>query len=227
MNDDVYRADVFGLHGELRSAATPRNFYDRFGKRTLDLTCASILLLLAMPVMTVVLIGLIWSGMKPFFAHERVGRDHKTFRCLKFQTMREDSARVLRFVLRTDPDAAEEWAESQKLLDDPRVTRLGLFLRKTSLDELPQLINVLRGEMSMVGPRPVTEKELSRYGSNLPHYLAARPGLTGLWQIYGRGTTSFDERVQMDCAYVRDISFLTDIKLILRTAEVVLKRSGS
>lgn len=134
---------------------------------------------------------------------------------------------MLRFVLRTDPAAAEEWAGAQKLLDDPRVTRIGLFLRKTSLDELPQLFNVLRGDMSMVGPRPVTDRELPRYGRFLQAYLAVRPGVTGLWQVHGRGTTLFSERVEMDVAYIRKIRLFTDLKLMFQTAEVVLRRSGS
>ncbi|KEO50867.1 sugar transferase [Thioclava pacifica] len=201
--------------------------YERFGKRPVDITCAAILLILTAPLMVAIMLRLMLTGGTPVFAHRRVGRDGLSFRCYKFRTMRKDSSRVLRFVLRTDPAAAEEWAGAQKLLDDPRVTRIGLFLRKTSLDELPQLFNVLRGDMSMVGPRPVTDRELARYGRYLPAYLSVRPGVTGLWQVHGRGTTLFSERVEMDVAYVRKIRLFTDLKLMLQTAEVVFRRSGS
>lgn len=227
MQDQSYQADFIGFSGHGREALPSGSVYERFGKRPVDIFCAAFLLMLSAPLMVAITLGLMLTGGTPVFAHRRVGRDGISFRCYKFRTMRKDSSRVLRFVLRTDPAAAEEWAGAQKLLDDPRVTRIGLFLRKTSLDELPQLFNVLRGDMSMVGPRPVTDRELPRYGRFLQAYLAVRPGVTGLWQVHGRGTTLFSERVEMDVAYIRKIRLLTDLKLMFQTAEVVLRRSGS
>jgi Sugar transferases involved in lipopolysaccharide synthesis len=227
MQDQSYQADFIGFSGHGREALPSGSVYERFGKRPVDISCAAFLLMLSAPLMVAITLGLMLTGGTPVFAHRRVGRDGISFRCYKFRTMRKDSSRVLRFVLRTDPAAAEEWAGAQKLLDDPRVTRIGLLLRKTSLDELPQLFNVLRGDMSMVGPRPVTDRELPRYGRFLQAYLAVRPGVTGLWQVHGRGTTLFSERVEMDVAYIRKIRLLTDLKLMFQTAEVVLRRSGS
>ncbi|OOY11243.1 hypothetical protein BMG00_16070 [Thioclava marina] len=227
MQDQSYQADFIGFSGHGREALPSGSVYERFGKRPVDISCAAFLLMLSAPLMVAITLGLMLTGGTPVFAHRRVGRDGISFRCYKFRTMRKDSSRVLRFVLRTDPAAAEEWAGAQKLLDDPRVTRIGLFLRKTSLDELPQLFNVLRGDMSMVGPRPVTDRELPRYGRFLQAYLAVRPGVTGLWQVHGRGTTLFSERVEMDVAYIRKIRLFTDLKLMFQTAEVVLRRSGS
>jgi len=178
------------------------------------------------PIMVMVYFAMMLSGGRPIFGHLRVGRDHKPFFCYKFRTMRADSDRLLRFAIRTDPEAAEMWRKEQKLGDDPRVTALGRFLRKTSLDELPQLFNVLKGDMGMVGPRPVTEAELWRYGANLPLYLSVRPGLTGPWQVNGRGQTTYEERVEMDCAYVRRITLLKDVALMLRTGTVFFQGSG-
>lgn len=201
--------------------------YQRIGKRAFDIVASLGLIVLFSPLMAGITVILLLGGGAPTFAHARVGLNRREFACLKFRTMRKNSSRALRFMLRTDETAAEEWTEAQKLTFDPRVTRLGAFLRKSSLDELPQLFNVLKGEMSMVGPRPVTEKELSRYGSHLPFYLSVRPGLTGYWQVHGRGVTHFDDRVAMDCAYVRNVNFLTDVKLCAQTLGVVLKRTGT
>lgn len=195
-------------------------------KRIQDFVTALLLLLAFSPLIVVITLAMIASGGSPIFRHVRVGRNHKPFNCYKFRTMRLDSARLLRFALRTDPEGAETWRTEQKLGDDPRVTVLGRFLRKTSLDELPQLINVLKGDMSMVGPRPVTEAELWRYGANLPLYLSVRPGLTGPWQVNGRGQTTYAERVEMDCAYVRRITLLKDMILMLQTATVFFRWSG-
>ena len=134
---------------------------------------------------------------------------------------------ALKDLLERDPRAADEWAQSQKLKNDPRVTRLGKVLRETSLDELPQLWNVVRGDMSIVGPRPIVSAEVTRYGSNFPAYAATKPGITGLWQVTGRSDCSYEERVSLDVDYVRNWSILRDIYIIAKTAVVVFARKGS
>jgi lipopolysaccharide/colanic/teichoic acid biosynthesis glycosyltransferase len=168
------------------------------------------------------------DGGAVFFEHPRVGRYGRMFGCLKFRTMVADSAGALQRHLMANPAAAQEWRETQKLTDDPRITRIGRFLRATSLDELPQLINVLRGEMSLVGPRPVTKEELEeRYARDRRYYLLVRPGLTGLWQVSGRNRVSYARRIELDREYVREWSFIRDIKILFRTIDVVLKRDGA
>jgi lipopolysaccharide/colanic/teichoic acid biosynthesis glycosyltransferase len=219
--------DSFGAQQRVSDAKSGSSVYALFGKRAFDIVVSVSLIVALAPVMlSITLILMIMEGT-PFFTHERIGRGRRSFKCLKFRTMGNNSARDLRFTLRTDVYAAQEWRDAQKLTVDPRITWIGRFLRSTSLDELPQLINVLRGQMSMVGPRPVTESELKFYGADLALYLSVRPGLTGHWQVHGRGTTIFEERVAMDRSYVRSINFLTDIKLMIQTAGVVLKRTGS
>ena len=138
-----------------------------------------------------------------------------------------NSQEVLQEVLANDPVAAAEWAADQKLRNDPRITKIGAFLRKTSLDELPQLINVIRGEMSIVGPRPIIREEIPRYGSAFTDYKSVRPGLTGLWQISGRNDTTYPERVELDRTYARTHSVLGDLGIILRTVPEVLNTRGA
>ena len=137
-----------------------------------------------------------------------------------------DAETRLAQILAQDPEAAAEWALDQKLVDDPRVTRLGKALRSTSLDELPQLWNVVRGDMSLVGPRPITDAEMVRYGDAGPYYISVRPGLTGLWQVQGRNSVSYDERVSLDVTYVSRLSFKNDISILFRTVGAVLNRTG-
>lgn len=173
--------------------------------------------------------ALIWftEGGPVLFGHERIGQGGRRFRCLKFRTMAVDADRMLREILASDPAARAEWQAQHKLSRDPRVSRLGALLRRTSLDELPQFWNVLRGEMSMVGPRPVVADELVHYGVHLAEYLAGPPGLTGLWQVSGRSNTTYAERVALDVEYVRSRSFARDLGIIVKTALVVLKRDGA
>jgi exopolysaccharide production protein ExoY len=161
------------------------------------------------------------------FAHYRVGYEGTVFRCMKFRTMLNDSEQVLADHLREDPQARAEWARDQKLAFDPRVTRIGRFLRRSSLDELPQLLNVLRGEMNLVGPRPITVAELTRYGTDRWHYLSARPGITGLWQVSGRSSTTYEERVALDRRYVEQRSLWLDLRIMLKTLRVVASREGA
>lgn len=161
------------------------------------------------------------------FAHNRIGKNGKTFKCLKFRTMVTDASEQLENLLARDPQAKAQWDATQKLDDDPRITCIGEFFRKTSFDELPQFWNVLKGEMAIVGPRPIVAAEMPRYGDDIDAYLSVKPGITGNWQVNGRGVTTYDERVKMDVEYVETKSFKKDIGIILRTVKVVLSRSGA
>jgi len=189
---------------------------------------ALVLLVLLAPLMLVIAMLIARrDGMPVLFAHYRVGRNGKLFRCMKFRSMLRNSEQVLADLLRDDPQARAEWARDQKLTDDPRITPIGHFLRRSSLDELPQLLNVLRGEMSLVGPRPITVAELTRYGSVRWHYLSVRPGITGLWQVSGRNNTTYEERVALDQRYVEQRSVLGDVAILFRTVRVVVLREGA
>ncbi|MFT8247275.1 sugar transferase [Roseomonas sp. BN140053] len=194
----------------------------------MDVLLAGAALLLLLPLFALLWVAVRRDGGKAFFGHTRIGRHGQRFQCLKFRSMVPDADAALARLLAEDPEAARQWAETRKLPRDPRVTRLGAFLRATSLDELPQLINVLRGEMSLVGPRPVVQDELDRhYGSHRASYLAVRPGVTGLWQTSGRSSTSYATRVALDCQYVEDFSFASDLRILFRTIPAVLKRTGA
>lgn len=197
-------------------------------KRTMDLLLAGLLLaLLALPMLVIALLVRA-DGGPAFFAHTRIGKAGRPFGCLKFRSMVTDADRRLEALLDADPAARAEWAASRKLKNDPRVTRIGRFLRASSLDELPQLVNVLKGEMSLVGPRPVTEAELAaNYGAAADHYRQVRPGITGPWQVSGRNETSYDRRVALDVAYATQPSLLTDLRLLLATPAAVLLRRGA
>lgn len=197
-------------------------------KRALDVIGAGLGLVLLAPFFLVVALLVRADGGPAFFAHQRVGRGGKLFGCLKFRSMVIDSQARLEALLASDPAARAEWEATRKLKNDPRITRIGRFLRSTSLDELPQLINVLRGEMSLVGPRPVQEAEIDRYyGASAAHYMAVRPGITGLWQVSGRSETSYESRVALDVSYVSRPSMLADLSILLRTPVAVMSRRGA
>jgi Undecaprenyl-phosphate galactose phosphotransferase WbaP len=196
-------------------------------KTVIDLTAASILLILASPFFLLVALMNLGSGAPIFFAHRRIGAGGKAFYCLKFRTMVPNAEQVLKEALERDPALAAEWHASQKLRNDPRVTRVGKFLRKTSLDELPQLINVLLLQMSLVGPRPIVESEVRFYGDDIAHYYNTRPGVTGLWQVSGRSNTSYTRRVQLDVWYVNNWTVWLDIAVLLKTFPAVLGRTGA
>jgi lipopolysaccharide/colanic/teichoic acid biosynthesis glycosyltransferase len=202
------------------------NAYQRGGKRCLDLFFSVILLPVLAPVIGILTILIIMTFGSPIFGHTRIGRNGKIFTCWKLRTMRPNAQNLLDEYLAHNPAAAKEWEQTQKLKNDPRVTPFGRFLRRTSLDELPQIWNVIRGEMSLVGPRPITQNELSRYGTSAPEYLATRPGVTGVWQIYGRSNGCYKERVQMDTFYCRAISVHHDLMLIVMTLFVILRTTG-
>ena len=199
----------------------------RLVKRALDLAVGALLLALAFPVMGVVAILVTRDGGPAIFAHERIGANGRRFRCLKFRTMAVDAGNVLDAALARDATLAAEWASTQKLRHDPRVTPIGRFLRRTSVDELPQLLNVLRGEMSLVGPRPIIADEIPRYERDIAYYYETRPGLTGLWQVSGRSETTFQQRVRLDSSYVRNWTIWHDLTILAQTVTVVLGRRGA
>jgi Undecaprenyl-phosphate galactose phosphotransferase WbaP len=196
-------------------------------KRLIDIIGSLALLVLFSPLFLVVALMVSLDGGPVFYRHKRIGRDGKLFGCLKFRTMILGAEACLNEYLSYHPEQRREWEQDQKLAFDPRVTAIGNVLRRLSLDELPQLVNVLVGEMSLVGPRPVTEGELKHYGAAASAYLAVRPGLTGPWQVSGRNDVSYATRVAMDEAYVRNFSLWNDIVILLRTPGVVLSKKGA
>ena len=197
-------------------------------KRAFDVAGALVGLLLLGPLILLLAALVKFSdGGSAFYSHRRVGRNGEFFDCLKFRTMMADGERVLAAHLRRNPEARREWHATRKLRNDPRVTPVGAVLRKLSLDELPQLINILRGEMSLVGPRPVVADELERYGRAAEWYLRSRPGLTGLWQISGRSDVSYDRRVALDRHYAQNWSLAADLLIILKTIPAVCLSRGS
>ncbi|WP_084178380.1 sugar transferase [Pseudooceanicola nanhaiensis] len=191
-----------------------------------------VLALLALPVLLpvgliVALVLVIADGGPVLYFQRRVGRHGKTFRCWKFRTMVRDADAALERALKADPALRIEWLANRKLRNDPRIHRVGHFLRKSSLDEIPQLWNVLKGDMSFVGPRPVVADELHFYGPFAADYMSVRPGLTGAWQVSGRSNTTYDERVALDVDYVRNMTFANDLKIVAKTVKVVLAQTGA
>lgn len=208
---------------ELRQRASGR-LYRSVLKRMIDVGAV----VLAVPVVLPVIFGLAavicTRGGQPFYIHERLGRGGKTFRMWKLRTMVCDADARMEQHLAANPEAQDEWDRTQKLVNDPRVTRFGLLLRKTSLDELPQLWNVLKGDMSLVGPRPMMPSQQDMYPGQA--YYALRPGITGYWQTSERNQTTFEARAEYDEAYERDVSFGTDLRLLIKTVSVVLRGTG-
>lgn len=199
----------------------------RLIKVVFDVTAAAAMLAILSPLMLLIALAVKLDGGPVFYAHKRLGVGRSRFGCLKFRSMRTDSGAMLAQVLRDDPAKAAEWAMTQKLRDDPRITRVGALLRATSLDELPQLINVLRLEMSLVGPRPIVDEEVVHYGKDIAHYYRARPGLTGLWQVSGRSDVGYRQRVQLDMRYIKNWTLWHDFVILCRTVPAVLKRTGA
>lgn len=197
-------------------------------KRALDVAFSVFALLFFLPAILLIVVAIKAFSRGPvFYGHTRRGFGGATFRCLKFRSMVMNGDEVLARHLADNPAAAIEWNATQKLRDDPRVTPIGRLLRKSSLDELPQFINVLRGEMSVVGPRPVVTSELTHYGAHAADYLCARPGITGLWQISGRSDTSYAQRVAFDAEYVRSWSLAKDMRIIVMTVPATILQRGS
>lgn len=201
---------------------------NRFIKRAFDIIMTIIGGLLISPILLGVALWVYRDSPGPvIYKHRRVGKDGKEFDCYKFRSMCVDSAERLQKLLATDPAAKKEWETSFKLKNDPRITRSGHFLRRTSLDELPQLLNVLKGEMSLVGPRPIVRKEIHFYGDYIKDYYMVRPGITGMWQTSGRSDIDYPERVHMDSWYVHNWCVWIDIVMLWRTIAVVLAHKGA
>lgn len=199
----------------------------RILKRTMDIVVGSLAIIIFSPVLLYLYFAVKKDGGNAIYGHPRIGRNGKTFNCLKFRSLIVNSKEVLDELLRTDPQARAEWEKDFKLKNDPRITKIGAFIRKTSLDELPQLFNVLKGEMSLVGPRPIVIDELERYEENVDYYLMAKPGMTGLWQVSGRNNVDYNTRIYFDSWYVKNWSLWNDIAILFKTVNVVLKRDGA
>ncbi len=196
-------------------------------KRSVDIIIAIISITALTPIMLLLtILILILDGGPAVISHERIGRGGSKFGCLKFRTMSKNGEDVLRAYLEENPDAQKEWAQSQKLTNDPRVTKIGRVLRKTSLDELPQIFNILIGDMSFVGPRPIVYEEIKKYGPAFLDYRKTRPGLTGAWQISGRNDIAYADRVELDKSYVSNWSLGLDMRIILKTLPAVIKAKG-
>ncbi len=216
--------DIFSLEVVQQTALPDR----RLSKRVLDVTLSMVAGLMLAPLLLLIAIAVKLESRGPvFFGHTRIGKDGHRFKAWKFRTMVTNGARLLEEHLAASPAAREEWERDHKLRDDPRVTRVGNVLRKLSLDELPQIWNVLRNEMSLVGPRPIVEAEISKYGKFFPIYLRVKGGVTGLWQVSGRNDISYATRVSLDTFYVRNWSLWLDLYILYRTIGTVLFRNGA
>ena len=197
-------------------------------KRGFDIVAASLALIIFSPIFLLLMALVKFSdGGSVFYGHRRVGHNGRFFKCLKFRTMATDADKILQDHLRKNPRAYEEWQATRKLQDDPRVTIVGSVLRKLSLDELPQLLNIIRGDMSVVGPRPVVEDELELYETSAVYYLKSRPGLTGLWQVSGRNDVSYAARIAFDTHYVTNWSLINDVVIVAKTIPAVCLSRGS
>lgn len=215
-----HRCSVVTIHGDFE-----RSFYRTYTKRALDVVLASILLILLAPVMVVVACWVVLdSPGRAIYSQRRVGLKRREFTIYKFRSMAVHADSVFKSI----PELTAEYAVHWKLVRDPRVTRCGAFIRKTSLDELPQLFNVIKGEMSIIGPRPVVTREMYKmYGDSANLITSVRPGLTGLWQTSGRSTVTYDRRIALDTEYVQKHKFLLDMKILLMTVKVVATGHGA
>ncbi|HBM2924891.1 undecaprenyl-phosphate galactose phosphotransferase WbaP [Klebsiella oxytoca] len=212
---------IFRVHQNLAKLSS------RVLKRTFDIFGSLAIIIMSSPLLIYIAMKVKKDKGPAIYGHERIGKGGKPFKCLKFRSMVINSREVLEKLLESDPDAKVEWDATFKLKNDPRVTKIGAFLRKTSLDELPQLFNVLKGEMSLVGPRPIITAELERYSDEVDYYLLSKPGMTGLWQVSGRSDVDYETRVYLDAWYVKNWSMWNDIAILFKTIGVVLKKDGA
>ena len=169
----------------------------------------------------------LFSSSNIFFSHKRIGKNGKYFILYKFRTMKHSRDRILSMHFKKYPNEKKSWEKNHKLKNDPRITKFGYFLREYSLDELPQIFNVLKGDMSFIGPRPIVNNEKNKYGSNFSYYKKVKPGISGLWQVSGRNDISYSKRIELDCLYTQNISFLLDLKIFFKTFYVVLMKKGA
>ena len=197
-------------------------FYILF-KKNIDILFSLIFLIFSLPLFLIISLFIKLSSRGPiFYFQERIGKNNIPFRCIKFRTMYPEAKDILENLLMKDKNIKKEFEETHKIKNDPRITTIGKFLRKTSLDELPQFINVLRGEMSIIGPRPIVNKERTKYGKNLKKVLSVSPGITGLWQVSGRNNLTYKTRIRLDLNYIENYNFLMDIRILIRTIGVIL-----
>ncbi len=196
-------------------------------KRSMDVVGSLTGIFLLSPVFLYLIYKVRQDGGPAFYGHPRLGENGKMFKCWKFRSMVTNSSEVLAELLENDPAARQEWDANFKLKNDPRITKIGDFLRKTSLDEIPQLFNVLKGEMSLVGPRPIVADEIKYYNEDIKYYYSVKPGVTGLWQVSGRSDLSYRKRVKLDNFYVKNFTILRDIQIMIKTVFVVVKREGA
>lgn len=197
-------------------------------KRIFDILFSLGALAVLSPILLLIAIAIRYSSKKVIFSHERVGRGGRTFKCYKFCSMYPNAEQRLKELLEQDPMLKMEWEQKFKLKNDPRITPIGAFLRKTSLDELPQFWNVLIGDLSVVGPRPVVKAEVMKHlGASAPKILSIRPGLTGIWQVSGRSNTSYADRISMDLQYIESHSLFLDLKLIVKTFPAMIWPNGA
>ncbi|MFN3739286.1 MAG: sugar transferase [Thermodesulfovibrionales bacterium] len=219
-----FKEDIFAFEIK-NSLARPLNY---FLKRCFDYSISFLLLPFIMPLLLLFSILIKITSQGPvIFSQERIGKNCRVFKCYKFRTMYRDAEERLKEILDSNPQVREEWERTWKLKNDPRVTPVGKFLRKTSLDELPQIFNILKGEMSLVGPRPYLPHEVEKIGERMEICYSVLPGITGLWQVSGRSNTTYEERVALDCWYVRNWSLWLDIVILLKTIKVVIKKEGA
>lgn len=205
------------------------NLFNRIGKRVLDLLAGIVGIIMLLPI--TILVGIVNFFEKDkgpiFFTQERIGKDGKLFNMYKFRTMIVGADKELERILKEDKEAAKEYKKNKKLKNDPRVTKIGKFLRKTSLDEFPQFINVLKGDMSLVGPRPYLPREQEDMGAYYYYIIKCKPGITGLWQVSGRSEVSFDDRLELDLEYYENTNLIQDVNLVAKTVVKTIKREGA
>ena len=233
-NSDSYSGDSYADMGtpttNVRVLVAPTQLpelpasleYQLQAKRLFDIVVASTLLIVLSPLLILLYAIIYLEGGSAVFSHTRIGKNGRKFGCLKFRSMVTNASELLQELLENDPDARAEWEKDFKLKNDPRITKIGRFLRRTSLDELPQLFNVLKGEMSLVGPRPIVDSEIEYYGSKYIFFRSVTPGITGLWQVSGRNDVSYENRVALDETYARNWSIWLDFKILFSTIPVLL-----
>jgi exopolysaccharide production protein ExoY len=228
VNDVALLSDPDQVVAILDRSDVRRDPFRRAVKRAFDVATGIVALVVCVPVMLAIALAIGCTSRGPMlYVHRRVGRNGRTFPLVKFRTMRCDADAVLAEHLARHPELARQWARSRKLNPDPRVTRVGRLMRRASLDELPQLLNVIAGHMSIVGPRPVMEDELAHYGARQDEILALRPGLTGLWAVSGRSDVGYEERAELEHRYVRTWGIRRDLAIVLRTIPAVFRGSGA
>ena len=202
-----------------------KNIPYRIVKRTADVTLSAIAMVLLLPILAIIAIAIKLDSKGPvFFKHTRIGKDGKIIKIYKFRSMVDNAEDLIK---KFTPEQMKEYKENYKLTDDPRITKVGKILRKTSLDELPQLINIFKGDLSIIGPRPVVADELKKYGPNIDKFLSVTPGLTGYWAANGRSCTTYEQRMQMELFYVDNLSFKMDAKVFVKTIESVVSGRGA